>query len=245
MISANLNNKSIIATNQLVRESDFRCPACNDHVILRAGQINIPHFAHTSNSTCTFGTGQGPLHLFLKQGLAISLARFGAVKEESVIGNRRTDLLWNNKIAFEVQVSAIDIDEIEERNKEYNNHNLKVVWVVAPDKIGELKLWIPNQNYYYIKCEHLIHLYKRRHWITELFDNHNAFIFMGDKTFVEPRFYYGEQKVYELDLLDKGWDENKIEWYRKKRPDLFKKELLVEEEIFGTKQLIKEILENG
>jgi len=50
-----------------LRGGHFNCPACKDEVILKAGSIVIPHFAHKACTACNFGTGESLEHLRIKR----------------------------------------------------------------------------------------------------------------------------------------------------------------------------------
>lgn len=46
------------------KSNNFICPICQNPVILRAGEINIPHFAHVSLEVCdTFSSDMSAWHL--------------------------------------------------------------------------------------------------------------------------------------------------------------------------------------
>ncbi|MCA9725259.1 MAG: competence protein CoiA, partial [Kurthia sp.] len=48
----------------------FYCPACHEQLVLKIGQVMIPHFAHRKNEHCqVFSEGESALHLQGKYAL--------------------------------------------------------------------------------------------------------------------------------------------------------------------------------
>jgi len=56
-------NDVLTAPSDALRESGYRCPECEDTVVLKAGEIVRPHFAHRPSSHCT---GESALHKVAK-----------------------------------------------------------------------------------------------------------------------------------------------------------------------------------
>ena len=54
--------------------SFYKCPLCNDDVILRKGQVNIPHFAHKRDSDCA-GCDMTLTHRYAQQILSESVGK--------------------------------------------------------------------------------------------------------------------------------------------------------------------------
>ena len=52
----------VVAAKSLDRSRTYCCPACRDAVMLKAGDVNAPHFAHYPGSDCQYGTGETEWH---------------------------------------------------------------------------------------------------------------------------------------------------------------------------------------
>ena len=58
------NNKIPLSPEVAKKGQHFLCPTCDDEVILRRGDIRVPHFAHKPDTGCS---GEGILHKTAKQ----------------------------------------------------------------------------------------------------------------------------------------------------------------------------------
>lgn len=115
------------------------CPDCGGPLILKAGTMRIPHFAHYRLSNCqsSFSEGEsfqhllGKIHLysfFRKQGYTVSIEPF--VKEI----RQRPDLLLKTKhgdYAIEYQCSPISAKLLLERSSGYESAGLSPVWIAG------------------------------------------------------------------------------------------------------------------
>lgn len=126
------------AISHLRKYESFYCPACNDKVIIKAGKVMIPHFAHQTKINCNLlQAGEGDYHykgkLLLyewlkKQQLDVSLEYYlSDIKQ-------RPDILLkiNNKvIAIEFQCAKIETNLIYERNQGYKKVNIIPIWILG------------------------------------------------------------------------------------------------------------------
>jgi len=137
MLVANLNDKRIEA-DVAVKGQEFRCPGCNNEVILKQGRIVIHHFAHKVQTNCIWSKGETKAHRNAKKLVAISLRARGLTAEiefqvGTLEGDRRADvMLWSphgQMVAFELQHSSISLDEIEARAKSYARANIAQMWI--------------------------------------------------------------------------------------------------------------------
>lgn len=117
----------------------FYCPACKERVIVKAGPIRIPHFAHQKNSDCVTSTSEPEslLHLRGKQHLhQYFIDHDYDVKVEYYIKKlkQRPDLLihkdgtWR---AVEFQCSPISQALLEQRTKGYLELGIEPVWIMG------------------------------------------------------------------------------------------------------------------
>ncbi|WP_188208329.1 competence protein CoiA [Alkalibacillus aidingensis] len=145
MIKAvNAEGKEFIASNQSqdrlekLRNQMMYCPACQEKVVLRAGKINIPHFAHHPDSTCKFGTGETETHLLGKITLANWLKQQGyLVRLEHYLKSvqQRADLLLkfqNQYYAIEYQCSPLEPAQLAQRTRGFLSRQIIPVWLFGP-----------------------------------------------------------------------------------------------------------------
>lgn len=114
----------------------FFCPACNERVVLKVGEVIVPHFAHIKNQSCdVFSEGETRAHLkgkhllynwYKKQSQPVLLEPYIRVIRQ------RPDLLLKQRqkyVAIEFQCSPIQSTYIRRRTKGYNRLNMDVLWI--------------------------------------------------------------------------------------------------------------------
>lgn len=124
--------------HQLRQSRTFFCPQCKEALILKIGQIKIPHFAHQKNSQCDalFSEGESATHLLGKKQLfSFFQQRQLAVELEPFLHKlrQRPDLLVtknNRHYAIEFQCSRLTSELYAERTKGYEMHNIVPVWLL-------------------------------------------------------------------------------------------------------------------
>ncbi|NIK13213.1 competence protein CoiA [Alkalibacillus almallahensis] len=141
----NKNNQSVIAFSQSkerldqLRHEPLFCPACQKPVILKAGSINIPHFAHDSDLPCSYGKGESETHLRGKMHIATWLHRqsYPVYLEQYIPPiDRRADVLTkinDTYIAFEYQCSPIEPEELRVRTEDYMKQGIVCIWIFGPN----------------------------------------------------------------------------------------------------------------
>ena len=117
----------------------FYCPICQESLIMKAGEIRIPHFAHKKNSDCTSGFSEpeshqhleGKRHLnefFIRQGLEPSLEHYlPAIRQ-------RPDLLVNfmgRTYAVEYQCSPLSRNSLLDRTQGYIKEGIIPLWILG------------------------------------------------------------------------------------------------------------------
>lgn len=142
IISANYSRERL---SELKKSNTFLCLQCNAEVILKNGLINIPHFAHTSNSECThsFSEGESEDHLngkiqlyeFLKQQ-----KRKPQLEPFIPTIQQRPDILVphsHSAVAIEYQCSPILTTIMDRRNEGYKRQNIEPLWILKTPSISE------------------------------------------------------------------------------------------------------------
>ena len=119
----------------------FYCPVCRSDLILKVGQLKIPHFAHRASSLCeSFSEPESPNHL---QGKLLLYQFFKSknhfVELEKFLPSikQRADVLVDNCLAVEYQCSAISPSKIIERTSGYRQLGIETIWI-HPGKPGLL-----------------------------------------------------------------------------------------------------------
>lgn len=147
MLTAYTNSgKRVVLTRQMSlshlrkwRESEtFHCPQCKEHLLLKVGDIVIPHFAHLQQTDCrdSFSEGESPTHLLGKIQLHELFSDLLLQTEmEPYLPDikQRPDLLvtWQNtRVPIEFQCSTIPIAKILERNAGYRSLDMVPIWIL-------------------------------------------------------------------------------------------------------------------
>lgn len=137
MLVANLGDMRIDAASAK-RGPEYRCPKCSGIVILKQGRKVIEHFAHKPPTDCSWATGETRAHLEAKALVQAALTGRGLKAEVEFVvntlpGDRRADVMaWSPKglqIAFELQHTAIDLNEIEARASSYGRAGIAQIWI--------------------------------------------------------------------------------------------------------------------
>ena len=125
------------AALQQLRNVNVYCPHCKKEMILKAGTIKIPHFAHLANTSCEslFSEGESYLHLLGKQQLFEWLQQLEEdVQLECYLPHlqQRPDLLVTKRrqYALEFQCSRIPLDLFQFRTEGYLRAGIIPVWLL-------------------------------------------------------------------------------------------------------------------
>lgn len=114
----------------------FFCPDCGSALVLKAGEVKIPHFAHRSLADCdAFGEPETPLHLHGKLQLQQFFTQRNHPTElEKYLPSikQRADLLITSKTAIEFQCSAIPASQVRSRTEGYRSIEIEPIWILGP-----------------------------------------------------------------------------------------------------------------
>ena len=143
---------SIDELTQIRSEQAFVCPMCHQSVILKAGPIKIPHFAHRKKNSCWYeAEAETEEHLRLKQLFAEKCLREKlSFQVEAYLPalKQRPDLLIG-KIAIEIQCSPLPIKRLVERTETYQAHGYQVVWILGERLVPKDKLTQLTKQFLY------------------------------------------------------------------------------------------------
>ncbi|RIQ17798.1 hypothetical protein DLN06_26130, partial [Salmonella enterica subsp. enterica serovar Newport str. CFSAN000835] len=149
MLTAMHNGKIVIA-REAKKPGAFTCPECGEPVTLRKGSVKVHHFAHRSTTTCGYGKGESELHMDLKMQVYDALRGHPDVSEvalEAAVGTVRPDVLATIRgcrVAFEVQLSALGIDDLYRRTAACASQDIAMIWILYwPDGTTLNRLYRP------------------------------------------------------------------------------------------------------
>lgn len=141
---------------EMRKNTKFYCPQCKEQVLLKVGEVKIPHFAHQTAVSCRFlfSEGETALHLAGKQQLYHFLRKVNGltVQLEPYFRHlkQRPDLLVstkNEKIPIEFQCSRITTADIRRRTKGYKDAKMSPIWILqTPTKLKQLPLGITSYS---------------------------------------------------------------------------------------------------
>lgn len=171
MISAikTSTGQKVIATYTEKANAPFHCPECLTPVIIKKGLIKIHHFVHKVNTGCNYGTPESELHMSCKLSIYEQIKNIDGyenVEVEKIIGDFIADIYAEYrgvKVAFEIQVSNMNLKTLLNKLNGYSQKNIYGFWVVPNYEIlqGERhspKIWekllykfYKNQIFYMLK----------------------------------------------------------------------------------------------
>lgn len=137
MLVANLGGIRIDAVSAK-RGHEYRCPKCSGIMILKQGRTVVEHFAHKPPTDCSWAIGETRAHLEAKALVQVALVGRGLKAEVEFVvntlsGDRRADVMaWSPKgapVAFELQHTPMDLNEIEARASSYACAGIAQIWI--------------------------------------------------------------------------------------------------------------------
>ena len=124
----------------------FYCPCCNSEVVVKAGFIKIPHFAHKSHASCNASSEpESDYHLLAKRNLFKWFRSHGYQAElEGYIPNikKRADILVRSgekQYAIEFQCSTISEAIFIERTVAYQSVGIIPIWILAAKNVKRVE----------------------------------------------------------------------------------------------------------
>jgi len=131
----------ILTANMLAlikASAPYYCPCCATELVIKAGSVKIPHFAHKSNTSCYASSEpESPYHLLAKRQLFSWLKEHGYQAELEAylpVIKKRADILVKveeRTYAFEFQCSTISKAVFIERTESYKSLDIMPIWILA------------------------------------------------------------------------------------------------------------------
>lgn len=188
LTAKNAKEKIVLASTSQKSDGPFYCPDCESEMILHKGRITIHHFKHKSHVRCEYGNGESEVHRRCKYEIFTELSRYnglGCVLEKS-LGKVRPDVFMvskktGNKCAIEVQISALTMDKIMYRTRQYESLGIYVLWLSPYSDDLDSDVYAPKswekwvhatyfgRVYYWLRGLSLlpIHFGEHRKWVEE------------------------------------------------------------------------------
>ncbi|WP_239256006.1 competence protein CoiA family protein [Listeria ilorinensis] len=124
-------NVGYLKTQQTI----YFCQACQEELVIKAGPLKTPHFAHKCSSKCSFASeGESERHLNGKWLLADWLLRQSheiSLEHYLKMIARQADILVDQKIAVEFQCATIPISQLIDRTDDYEQVGLQAEWILG------------------------------------------------------------------------------------------------------------------
>jgi len=140
MIYALNDQNERINASKAVKEKSYLClnlECENRELILKKGQIRIPHFAHKSKKDC-YSEPESEAHLSCKLYFQSLLELDNRFVEYYGIEGVRPDVLYD-QFALEIQCSPITVKEVIRRNKIYEKNGYIAIWIFLEDAFTSIK----------------------------------------------------------------------------------------------------------
>jgi hypothetical protein len=125
-----------------LRHKEYLCPECKGVVLVRKGAQREPHFYHPTVPSHCLQHKKSLTHLRI-QWLLHDLFPAGQAKMERPFPEigRIADVAWESgKIVFEVQYSAISLQEAHSRCQDYLSVGFTPIWVLHENQFNKRKL---------------------------------------------------------------------------------------------------------
>lgn len=134
--------QQLICADHAVKQTDYSCPECGGVVRVRRGTCRQPHFYHLLPSSSCYQSGKSLTHLEVQKYFLRQLPEQEVVLERRFPEiNRIADVVWvPKKIVFEIQCSAITVEEIMSRNRDYTLQGYTVVWILHTKRFNKHRI---------------------------------------------------------------------------------------------------------
>lgn len=136
-----LDGASIISAPRAEKGKNYLCPECRAPLRIRSGPHRQIHFYHPVKPKNCRQHQKSEEHLQLQLKL---LDLIGGAEEKKQIEcpfpeiGRIADVAWHTrKIIFEIQCSPISLEEVKQRNRDYQGVGYEVIWILHEKKFNK------------------------------------------------------------------------------------------------------------
>ncbi len=135
-------NASVIHARFAQKKRDYTCLECDQPLRVRGGPHRQTHFYHIDPPLTCRQHQKGAAHIQVQLYFLKTLPSEDCQLEKPfpAIG-RIADVAWvSRKIVFEIQYSPISLEEVIERNRDYESVGWHVVWILHDKRYNQYKL---------------------------------------------------------------------------------------------------------
>lgn len=134
MILAVDENGGQVPAQNAEKGKRYFCPVCDSRVTLKKGPVKTAHFSHHHIIDCMryLYKRESVEHLELKHDLYLEFTRYYTVAMEYYLPEieQIADLLINENLALEIQLSTISAELIIDRTRGYASIGIDVIWLL-------------------------------------------------------------------------------------------------------------------
>jgi competence protein CoiA len=137
-------HKTVLASDAKKGVS-YRCPECNGVLRKRMGTHRAPHFFHLQKPKHCRQHQKSQTHLLLQHHL-LSILPGASIENPYPEVGRIADVAWHaTKVIFEIQCSAISLEEARGRNADYLSLGLTPVWILHDRRYNKRRLTVAER----------------------------------------------------------------------------------------------------
>lgn len=160
-----------VEASKALRHTDYSCLECGAKLRVRRSPFLVPHYYHYQSSQACALKKKTLIHLNLQLQLK---KRLNAKMEVPFPQIKRIADILHGKTVFEIQVSPISKEEVEERIRDYRSLGLNIVWILYDKTFNKTHVtpaeaFLQNHPHYFTDGTHiydqisLIRRHKRYH----------------------------------------------------------------------------------
>lgn len=149
MFKAKSDNGMLIWADDADKGKKYTCPVCGGEVILRAGDINVPHFAHRGFECLdTWTYDMSEWHRRMQSNFPLECREVVLSKDGEI---HRADILQDG-VVVEFQHSPLSDSEFQDRNAFYRSFGYRVVWIIDVEDLFESEQLSFTDDNFTIMC---------------------------------------------------------------------------------------------
>lgn len=197
LTSTTANGEKVLAALAEKSSGPFSCPECNHETVLHKGLIKVHHFAHKPPVFCEYGKGESEEHRKCKQEIYTELIKDDRLEceLEKPLGKVRPDIFIfskasGKKYAIEVQISALTMEKIIYRTRQYDVLGIYVLWLSPYSDDLERYTYSPKTWEKWVHATYFGRVYYWLHGLTVVpihFGSHTKWV--EESTWYEPGGY--------------------------------------------------------
>jgi competence protein CoiA len=144
---ANDEQGHLVWAGRAAKQCNYFCLECGSLVRLRGGLHRQNHFFHLEPQRSCHQSGKSMRHLQVQCALQRLLPQGEAQLEQPFPAiNRIADVVWfPHRFIFEIQCSPISLEELEQRNLDYQKIGYQVIWIFHDQQFNRRRISAAEQ----------------------------------------------------------------------------------------------------